>query len=73
MALASILSAMPDLLQRTLQQHSPDPAGYCRECREASGIAAIWPCATREVAEEAQYIRRGGLPGTLGGRHRNRV
>ena len=71
MALASILSAMPDLLQRTLAQHSPDQYGYCRECREASGIAAPWPCATREVAEEAQYIQRGGLTGTLGGCHRN--
>lgn len=70
MALASILSGMPDLLQRTLAQHTPDPNGYCRECREASGIAAAWPCATREVAEEAEYIQRGGLPGTLGGRHR---
>lgn len=73
MALASILSTMPDLLQRTLLQHSPDQFGYCRECREASGIAATWPCATRELAEEAEFIQRGGLPGTMGGRHRNRV
>jgi hypothetical protein len=70
-ALASILSSMPDLLQRTLAQHTPDAHGYCRECRESSGVAASWPCVTRELAEEAEYIHRGGLPGTLGGRHRS--
>ena len=64
MALASILSEMPDLLRRTLEEHSPDAQGYCRECRDASGISASWPCVTRELAEEAQHINGGGLPGT---------
>lgn len=64
MALASILSEMPDLLRRTLEEHTPDAQGYCRECRDASGISATWPCVTRDVAEEAQHIHGGGLPGT---------
>ena len=64
MALASILSEMPDLLRRTLEEHTPDAQGYCRECRDASGISATWPCVTRELAEEAQHINGGGLPGT---------
>lgn len=64
MALASILSEMPDLLRRTLEEHTPDAQGYCRECRDASGISAAWPCVTRELAEEAEHIHGGGLPGT---------
>lgn len=64
MALASILSEMPDLLRRTLEEHTPDAQGYCRECRDASGISATWPCVTRDLAEEAQHIHGGGLPGT---------
>ena len=64
MALASILSEMPDLLRRTLEEHTPDAQGYCRECRDASGISATWPCVTRGLAEEAQHIHGGGLPGT---------
>ena len=64
MALASILSEMPDLLRRTLEEHTPDAHGYCRECRDATGVSASWPCVTRELAEEAQHINSGGLPGT---------
>lgn len=64
MALASILSEMPDLLRRTLEEHTPDAHGYCRECRDATGVSASWPCVTRELAEEAQHIHGGGLPGT---------
>lgn len=64
MALASILSEMPDLLRRTLEEHTPDANGYCRECRDATGVSASWPCVTRELAEEAQHINSGGLPGT---------
>ncbi|MBW0101824.1 hypothetical protein, partial [Pseudonocardia sp. KRD291] len=64
MALASILSEMPDLLRRTLEEHTPDAQGYCRECRDATGVSATWPCVTRELAEEAQHIYGGGLPGT---------
>lgn len=64
MALASILSEMPDLLHRTLEEHTPDANGYCRECRDATGVSASWPCVTRELAEEAQHIHAGGLPGT---------
>ncbi|MDN5917649.1 MAG: hypothetical protein L0I76_21560 [Pseudonocardia sp.] len=64
MALASILSEMPDLLRRTLEEHTPDAHGYCRECRDAAGVSASWPCVTRGLAEEAQHIHGGGLPGT---------
>lgn len=56
MALANILSEMPDLLRRTLDEHTPDAQGYCRECRDASGISAAWPCVTRQLAEEAEHM-----------------
>lgn len=60
MALANILSEMPDLLRRTLDEHTPDAQGYCRECRDASGISASWPCVTRQLAEEAETMAGGG-------------
>ncbi len=60
MALANILSEMPDLLRRTLDEHTPDAEGYCRECRDASGISAAWPCVTRQLAEEAENMAGNG-------------
>jgi hypothetical protein len=70
MSLVAVLAEMPDLLERTLTEHVPDGHGQCRECRDTSGVSAAWPCVMREVADEAQDIRAGGLPGTYGGRHR---
>lgn len=63
MALANILSEMPDLLRRTLDEHTPDAQGFCRECRDASGISAAWPCVTRQLAEEAETMAGGGRAG----------
>jgi hypothetical protein len=60
LALANILSEMPDLLRRTLDEHTPDAQGYCRECRDSSGISAAWPCVTRQLAEEAENMAGGG-------------
>ena len=60
MALANILSEMPDLLRRTLDEHTPDAQGYCQECRDASGISAAWPCVTRQLAEEAETMAGDG-------------
>lgn len=70
MSLVAVLAGMPDLLERTLTEHVPDAHGNCRECRDSAGASAAWPCVMREVADEAQDIRKGGLPGTYGGRHR---
>ncbi|ANY07658.1 hypothetical protein [Pseudonocardia sp. HH130630-07] len=76
MALANILSEMPDLLERTLSEHTPDDQGYCRECRDASGISATWPCVTRELAEQARSMNGSAAPaeatGTVAGRRRAR-
>lgn len=71
MALANILSEMPDLLERTLDEHTADSEGYCRECRDASGVSATWPCVTRELAEQARSMNGPGT-GTVAGRRRAR-
>ena len=77
MALANILSGMPDLLERTLREHTPDAQGFCRECRDATGVSATWPCVTRELAEQARSMN-GAPPadtppaGTVAGRRRAR-
>ncbi|MFP5020048.1 hypothetical protein [Pseudonocardia phyllosphaerae] len=63
MALANILSEMPDLLERTLNEHVPDAQGFCTECRDATGVSAAWPCVTREVAEQAQGMNGSGTTG----------
>ncbi len=70
MTTALILAGMPDMWQRLLDEHVADGRGRCRSCRDASGVAE-WPCLPYEIAQEAQYIYRGGLPVTAG-RHRLR-
>jgi len=77
LALANILSEMPDLLERTLREHTPDSRGCCRECRDATGVSAAWPCVTRDLAEQARSMN--GAPaleappaGTVAGRRRAR-
>ncbi|OLL73850.1 hypothetical protein Ae168Ps1_2236 [Pseudonocardia sp. Ae168_Ps1] len=75
MALANILSEMPDLLERTLSEHTPDDQGYCWECRDASGISATWACVTRELAEQARSMNGtddAPAAGTVAGRRRAR-
>lgn len=71
MALANILSEMPDLLERTLEEHTADSDGYCRECRDATGVSATWPCVTRELAEQARSMNSPEA-GTVAGRRRAR-
>ena len=70
MSMASILSEMPDLWRRILGEHVAGPDGYCRSCRD-SRDAARWPCAMYDLGAEAQFIHRGGLPGTSGRHHRS--
>ncbi len=69
MGMAAILADLPDMWRSVLNAHVPDPQGRCWACRDANGVAASWPCLTREVAEEAKYLYEGGLPGTFSGRH----
>jgi hypothetical protein len=73
MSMAAILAELPDMWRNVLHAHVPDPQGRCLACRDDNGVAAPWPCLTREVAEEAKYLYEGGLPGTFSGRHAART
>lgn len=72
MAMAQVMSSMPDVWRRVLAEHVPDERGRCRACRDEYGVAAGWPCLTREIAEQAKRIHDGELLVTLeqrSGRH----
>ena len=52
MSMAAILAELPDMWRSALTAHVPDPQGRCWACRDENGVAATWPCLTREVAED---------------------
>lgn len=56
MAMAQVMSGMPDVWQRVLAEHVPDQGGRCQACREEGGNSASWPCLTRRIAEQAKRI-----------------
>lgn len=64
MSMALVMSEMPDLVRRVLTEHVPDAAGRCGGCRDTAGRTASWPCQTYRVAQEAEWVGRGNLPGT---------
>ncbi len=66
-AMAAILASMPDVWQRVLADHVADQHGRCRECRNAAGVSAPWPCLSWEIAEEARQVHLG--EGRSAGRH----
>lgn len=59
MAMADVMSGMPDVWRRVLTEHVPDQWGRCLACRDDHGTSASWPCLTRGVAEEAKRIYEG--------------
>lgn len=66
MAMAQVMSAMPDMWRRVLTEHVADAHGHCRMCRNEQGVSATWPCATYRVAEQAKQIHDGaGSGGTI--------
>ena len=55
--LSEALASMPDLRDRLLANHVPDPSGHrCQACTTpGTGTpGAHWPCRIREAAEAAQ-------------------
>lgn len=70
MAMAQVMSGMPDVWRRVLAEHEPDERGRCLACRNEQGISAEWPCVTRGIAEQAKRIHDGDFPAPRqGGRH----
>ena len=65
MQMALILADMPDLWRRILTEHVSGSDGRCVKCRDrsGSGVITLWPCVTRQVADEARAIYEGHLPG----------
>ncbi|MGQ0777455.1 MAG: hypothetical protein ACT4NY_24105 [Pseudonocardiales bacterium] len=61
MAMAQVMSGMPDVWQRVLAEHIPDQGGRCQACREG-GFSASWPCLTRQIAEQAKRIHDDPQP-----------
>lgn len=55
MAMAQVMSGMPDVWRRVLAEHIPDQGGRCQACRDG-GFSAAWPCLTRQIAEQAKRI-----------------
>lgn len=62
MAMAQLMSSMPDVWQRVLSEHVPDSARRCLACRDERGAAASWPCMTYGIAEQAKRIHDDDLP-----------
>jgi hypothetical protein len=55
-AMAQVMSGMPDVWRRVLAEHVPDQGGRCQACRDEGGFSASWPCLTRQIAEQAKRI-----------------
>ena len=62
MAMAQVMSGMPDVWRRVLAEHVPDQGGRCQACRDEGGFSASWPCLTRQIAEQAKRIHDDPQP-----------
>lgn len=63
-ALASVISGMPEVWQRLLDEHLPDESGRCVVCRGSTSAGVPWPCTLRVIADDAKAIclGAGSLP-----------
>jgi hypothetical protein len=61
-AMAHVMSGMPDVWRKVLAEHVPDQGGRCQACRDEGGFSASWPCLTRQIAEQAKRIHDDPQP-----------
>jgi hypothetical protein len=63
MTLQALLATMPDLVDRTLDQHRPDRRGHCVACRDTGAVR--WPCLAYDLADQARALQHpvDGPPG----------
>jgi hypothetical protein len=61
--LASVLSTMPEVWQRLLEDHVPDSSGRCLACRNHGTAGVPWPCTLQVIATDARTLYHS--PGEL--------
>lgn len=54
-----VLSVMPDVWARLLEDHCADASGTCRACRSQVRPAERWPCSLYRAAAQARRIAAG--------------
>lgn len=55
---AAALAHMPEVWQRLLATHVPDPHGRCSGCRWQTRSADLWPCNLYLLAAAAQRMAK---------------
>lgn len=56
---AVVMSGMPEVWQRLLEDHVPDSYGRCAACRNACTAGVPWPCTLRVIADDARGLHLG--------------
>jgi hypothetical protein len=53
--MAMVMSGMPEVVSRLLEEHVPDRLGRCRACG-ANGSGTRWPCTLAQIATQARAV-----------------
>jgi hypothetical protein len=53
--MARVMSGMPEVVTRLLDEHVPDRLGRCTACG-ASGSGTRWPCTLAQIATQARAL-----------------
>jgi hypothetical protein len=53
--MAMVMSGMPEVISRLLEEHVPDRLGRCTACG-ASGSGTRWPCTLAQIATQARAV-----------------
>jgi hypothetical protein len=56
---AMVMSGMPEVWQRLIEEHVPDRYGRCTACRNACTAGVPWPCTLRVIADDARGLHLG--------------
>jgi hypothetical protein len=54
-----LASRHPEVVEKLLVEHVADASGRCAACRSTSTGSPVWPCALRNVAEQARWLIDG--------------
>lgn len=56
--MAFVLSGMPEVWQRLLDDHVPNGSGRCTACRKNGTAGVPWPCTLQVIAADAKAIHQ---------------